>query len=134
MNTSEVTKSRSSAWNTAGTWEDKVLKKDFIKKVIEEELVQNEQAQYEFNGYKITGIRSLTGEGSLIMVRGKRKLGYELRMELLVESVDSESQLEGLVRIWELSDDSDEPESFDVYCTKGENNLREPFMKTIISQ
>lgn len=67
------------------------------------------------------------------MVRGKSKLGYELKMELNIAS-DDEKNLEGLLRIWELCDDSDEPESFDVYCTKGDNSEREAFMKNVMKQ
>jgi hypothetical protein len=52
------------------------------------------------------------------MVRGKTRLGYELKMELVVVS-NTDPTLEGLIRIMELCDDSDEPDSFDCYCTKG---------------
>jgi hypothetical protein len=33
-----------------------------------------------------------------------------------------------------LCDDSDEPESFDVYCTKGDESKREAFVKTVMGQ
>jgi hypothetical protein len=29
----------------------------------------------------------LTGDGSIVTVRGKKKLGYELKMELMVRSI-----------------------------------------------
>jgi hypothetical protein len=36
-----------------------------------------------------------------------------------------------MIRIWELCDDNDEPESFDVYCTKGMENGGNTFVKAI---
>lgn len=42
------------------------------------------------------------------MVRGKKRLGYELNLEFLVKSTDNNS--EGVVSITELTDDSDEPD------------------------
>ncbi len=60
-------------------------------------------------------------------VRGKKKLGYELKMELMVRN----EKVEGMIRIWELCDDNDEPESFDVYCTKGMENGGNSFVKAI---
>ena len=53
-------------------------------------------------------------------------------MELVV--ISSDKKFEGLVRLWDLCDDSDDPESFDVYCTKGDEPKREAFVKNVMSQ
>ena len=63
------------------------------------------------------------------MVRGKKKLGYDLKIELKTVS----QNCEGMIRIMELCDDSDEPESFDCYCTKGKGTEMEEFLKALTS-
>lgn len=67
-----------SAWNTAGTWEDKTLSFSHLQKVFDQFWTQ---ATLMCDSVKV-----LRGEGSLITVRGKRKLGYELDIELLLSN------------------------------------------------
>ena len=53
---------------------------------------------------KIVGVKQLKGEGSILLVRNKQRLGYELSMVLEVEEGATKSEL----AIEELCDDSEE--------------------------
>lgn len=77
----------SSAWNKGGTWEDKKLKKEVFVQVIKDCFIDNKDIQKAFKNFSFVEIRSLTGDGSIVTVRGKKKLGYELKMELIVRSI-----------------------------------------------
>ena len=91
-------KAANSAWNVAGTWEDKKLKKEILAKIIKDELIHQDNIQKEaFSGIKLIEIKSISGEGSLVMVRGKKRLGYELNLELIVASYDLSN--EGVISI-----------------------------------
>ena len=69
-----------SAWNQAGTWEDKALKRDLIEKIIGEGLALKLSLQGSI-------VKVIRGEASLVTVRGKRKLGYDLDLDLTL-SID----------------------------------------------
>lgn len=78
-----------SAWNQAGTWEDKTLNATKLQKIFDEHYGQSEVT----NGINALlgceqSVKVLAGEGSLITVRGKRKLGYELSAEITFKFKD----------------------------------------------
>ena len=53
-----------------------------FQKALERYWAQNTQA---IVGNKVLAVKVIRGEGSLITVRGKRKLGYELDIEVTVD-------------------------------------------------
>jgi len=107
----EATKTTNgSAWNTAGTWEDKKLSMKFLQSSFEKQLIETE---YKFTtGYlKVSSFDSVTGEASLVTSRGKRRMGYELELKVKLEgSAGSDYEgAEALIKIIELCDDLSEP-------------------------
>jgi len=78
-----------SAWNTAGTWEDRKLKADQLNKVLLEfwDSSETKGSLEASHGLKLVP-KVIKGEGSLITVRGKRKLGYDLTVEITVKRQD----------------------------------------------
>ncbi|CDW76705.1 UNKNOWN [Stylonychia lemnae] len=74
-------KEASSAWNRAGTWEDKTLKKPQLQKILES-LFINANLDSPLDDSIVFGITVTEGEASIIMVRGKVKVGYEFSVEI----------------------------------------------------
>lgn len=90
-----------SAWNSAGTWEDRALKAEHLDRALSSFWDQAEaKRDIEARVGSRLQARVVRGEGSLITVRGKRKLGYEITVEI-------SSQQEKLV-LADLADDEDD--------------------------
>ena len=70
---------KGSAWNTAGTWEEKHLN---VKDL--EEALKNTQIMQD--GYRVEDISIDGGHISVVSVRGKQSLGYNLKTEFKVKA------------------------------------------------
>ncbi|CDW91631.1 uncharacterized protein loc101207721 [Stylonychia lemnae] len=107
-----------SAWNTAGTWEDKKLKIANVKKDFKKHLV--DAAWKCKNGeLQAIAIEELTGEGSVIHSRGKRRIGYELEIKIKFRGLGKQEGLECAVKFTEFCDDGSDPEA-QLFVTKEE--------------
>lgn len=106
-----------SAWNKAGTWEDKKLKIDTIKKyLIDQKMVIGDSNRK----LMLTDIKTIKGEASIAVVRGQPRMGYELSITAELTGVEG-TYMEGCtvdVEIEELCDDSTEPANSDLSVTK----------------
>lgn len=95
-------KGEHSAWNTAGTWEEKHLGTDKIKKVLESKLIN-----YSLGGgkAKIIEVSKCEGDAKLIVSRGKKRLGYTLAITYKVEGAAGKSH--STITLKEFLDDGD---------------------------
>jgi len=95
-----------SAWNTAGTWEEKRLDTSKIFNALENKLLNQTVA----NGKaKIVKVAKCEGEAKLIVSRGKKRLGYSLTIKYRVEGTDSkaEPKPQTSITLKEFLDDGD---------------------------
>jgi hypothetical protein len=95
-----------SAWNTAGTWEEKHLDIAKILKVLESKLINQSIA----NGKaKIVKVSKCEGESKLIVSRGKKFLGYHLTIKYRVEGTEAktEPKPQTTVTLKDFQDDGD---------------------------
>mmetsp|Transcript_18542 Transcript_18542/g.71577 ORF Transcript_18542/g.71577 Transcript_18542/m.71577 type:complete len:144 (-) Transcript_18542:123-554(-) len=90
-----------SAWNAAGTWEER----DFTKWGIARLKETYSQVEMEAGGrqWKVDH-PSVTGDAGVVFVRGKKRVAYDLVIELNVTCVPEE--LSAKLRIETASDDS----------------------------
>ena len=106
-----------SAWNKAGTWEDKNLKTDVIKKYL---IAQKIEIGDSNRKLLLTDIKSIKGEASIAVVRGQPRMGYELSITAELTGVAG-TYMEGCVvdvEFEELCDDSTEPAAADLSVQK----------------
>ena len=59
---------------------------------------------------KITEFSSMKGESNFIMVRGKKKFGYELELKVSLEGQEEYEGCKCTVKVKELCDDGSDPE------------------------
>lgn len=93
-----------SAWNAAGTWEEK----DFFgwaKDSIKEHLVGLGPTLAAGTG-EITGIEKCTGEANVVCVRGKIRHGYDLDVTFEWSVSIDDKETKGTMRIPEISIDT----------------------------
>eukprot|EP00347_Sterkiella_histriomuscorum_P017953 403347352 len=120
-------KGQNSAWNRAGTWEDKTLKKVQLQKILEGQL-NGMQIRLKSDTLVVMTIKQVevldNSEGSIIMVRGKVKIGYELNLKLSVELINQGSEncstiLSIVLR--EVTDDEDDCDSMQIKVENGKD-------------
>lgn len=68
-----------SNWNQVGTWEEKHFTIDALK-----EHLGTQNITFE-GGYRVSKISNVEGDVSCVMVRGKKKVGFTLKMDIEVE-------------------------------------------------
>ncbi|TNV84483.1 hypothetical protein FGO68_gene1640 [Halteria grandinella] len=107
-----------SAWNKAGTWEDKGINREQIQRILEQFLITTQNDDSFIQTAKV-----LRGEGSLITVRGKRKLGYEVDLEIGLASGS-------VVTLIGICDDEDDCEEYKV-SHKNQMELRKELVKKV---
>ena len=64
-----------------------------------------------------SAIDTLTGEGSVIMVRGKKRIGYELELKIKFEGRGKYEGTECAIKLKDLCDDGSDPDCR-LYVTK----------------
>jgi hypothetical protein len=79
----------------------------------------NDNVNKSSDKYTITSITVVKGEGSLIMVRGKRKIGYEMDLDVSLRPSDSTNDIK--FKMIELCDDDDDCHSIDFISAKSTN-------------
>eukprot|EP00347_Sterkiella_histriomuscorum_P015547 403356622 len=115
-----------SAWNKAGTWEDKKLKMDVLKDQFSRHLVSTQWSSMDGQIQAIE-IETLSGEGSIITSRGKRRIGYELEIKIKFAGQDKYEGLECAVHLVDFCDDGSDPDT-NLYVTK-ENGGKDQGLK-----
>jgi len=100
-----------SAWNTAGTWEEKKLNGKFFQEVLEKALIgyKNKDGNLE-----ITAINDVTGEGRLIVSRGKKRIGFELGIVIEYTGRGNLEGGQGTIRYREFQEDGDHEHEIEV--------------------
>ena len=99
--------SSESLWNAAGTWEERDYSK-WAKTQLRSTL---EKVQYKFpsnqGSARVTAIRSIEGDASVVNIRGKRKLIYDFAIELTWSATVRELKtgIEGKFVIQEVTSD-----------------------------
>lgn len=109
----EVSKSESgaSAWNKAGTWEEKDIS-DWAKRRLRELLKEFKLPACEKSPCKISKASKVEGHASVIYIRGKKKIGYEFQIE--AEWIGETSDGDDISGKIELSDFCDYDEDYNV--------------------
>lgn len=77
-----------SAWNKAGTWEEKHYKKDSIEKYFNEN-IKNKKVP----GLSLLSIKGYSGDAYTFFVRGKAKLVYDCNLTLEVSLENKEDDI-----------------------------------------
>lgn len=92
-----------SAWNQAGTWEEKCVTK-WATNRIEELLLTLEPLQLKEGHAQVTEVSGCVGEASLVTVRNKKRHGfcYEITLKFKGDWRDSKG-LEGTLKVPEAS-------------------------------
>ena len=67
--------------------------------------------------FRIVEIEKCSGEASCVMVRGKKKLGYELKIKVRCEGSETHDNDEISIEIEDLCDDGSDPE-FTLWASK----------------
>lgn len=92
-----------SAWNQAGTWEEKCVTK-WATNRIEELLLSLEPLQLKEGHAQVTEISGCVGEASLVTVRNKKRYGYSYEITLKFKGDWRDSKdLEGTLKVPEAS-------------------------------
>jgi len=117
--TEDAKKAGHSAWNSAGTWEEKSLKGPAFL-----EFLRNYIPGYTTKDGKleISEVRSVTGEGRLILSRGKKRVGFEINVELEYKGLGDLEGAAGTISYKEFQEDGDH--EHDVY-EEGEEKAAE---------
>lgn len=74
-----------SAWNSAGTWEEKHYKKEQIQ-----EYFNKNFAEKQFDGFSIEKINGFNGDVYTFIVRQKPKLSYDCEFKLTIKSKEND--------------------------------------------
>jgi len=102
--TSAPEKKETSAWNTSGTWEEKLLDKQVVREAIEKALAS---AQTTDGKVKFVKVTKLEGETKVILSRGKKRLGHHLEINIKYKGVNGLEGASGTLNFTELADDGD---------------------------
>eukprot|EP00475_Leptophrys_vorax_P044119 TRINITY_DN871_c0_g1_i1.p1 TRINITY_DN871_c0_g1~~TRINITY_DN871_c0_g1_i1.p1 ORF type:complete len:212 (+),score=41.18 TRINITY_DN871_c0_g1_i1:50-685(+) len=93
-----------SAWNVAGTWEERDMTK-WAEHKIKEVLVGYEfPGSFERGTIKINEVKKVEGHASIIFVRGKKKVGYEFKIEASWIGENGEENVSGTIELPDVSD------------------------------
>eukprot|EP00742_Colponemidia_sp_Colp-10_P001384 GILJ01001488.1.p1 GENE.GILJ01001488.1~~GILJ01001488.1.p1 ORF type:complete len:204 (-),score=35.30 GILJ01001488.1:224-835(-) len=97
-----------SAWNTAGTWEERNIT-SHMKRRLEETLVGLD-VEFAHGDLRTSELSKCDGEASVCFVRGKKRLGYEFQLKVKVDGTviqaDGETRVCGYVSLEDVSDHS----------------------------
>ncbi|EAR83931.4 Hsp90 ATPase activator, amine-terminal protein (macronuclear) [Tetrahymena thermophila SB210] len=95
-----------SQWNQIGTWEEKKIELSQVKEILEkgfkESPVQSVDQRIEF--YNIS---KLEGDVSIVTVRGKKKPGYHLKLNVKYRGIGDYKGAKGVFKYTSFSDDGD---------------------------
>ena len=97
---------QNSAWNKAGTWEDKKLKLEDLKQFLLSQAVIVGKHDQD-RKLEVTDVKSISGEASVAVVRGQPRVGYELTLKVELTGV-KDTYLEGMKCCVELQDFCDD--------------------------
>eukprot|EP01017_Pseudomicrothorax_dubius_P036850 TRINITY_DN5322_c0_g1_i1.p1 TRINITY_DN5322_c0_g1~~TRINITY_DN5322_c0_g1_i1.p1 ORF type:complete len:197 (-),score=48.70 TRINITY_DN5322_c0_g1_i1:62-652(-) len=103
-----------SAWNASGTWEEKAVSLDHLKKIFTDSLQGRKLA--EQSTLTFSSVSSVSGEAKVIHSRGKVRIGYHLDISLIFEDANSENEVK--INFKEFADDGDH--EFDFKIEKGD--------------
>jgi tetratricopeptide (TPR) repeat protein len=102
----EISSGAGSAWNTAGTVESVNHTPWAVKRL--EELLEFAEAGLPGDGnVSVKKVKSVKGDAEILIVRGKRKVVYDLSIELEWELVRGEAKANGSMTITDISADLD---------------------------
>ncbi|CAD8194707.1 unnamed protein product [Paramecium octaurelia] len=83
-----------SQWNVSGTWEEKKVPMSDIKKSLENIIGM------KIGQTKISAVESVEGEAHLYLSRGKKRMGYHLKITYALED-------DGQIKYTDFTDDGD---------------------------
>lgn len=133
-----------SSWNTAGTWEERTHTKWAEGRMAELLVTGDAVAETDSARVKLTSVKKLEGDATVVMVRGKPRHGFDFSLTLTFECVFKEKSKEdgntddddgnteeeafttikGTVKVPEASRDVLEDENVDFVCDVDEKNQK----------
>ena len=123
-----------SSWNTAGTWEERTHTKWAEGRIAELLVTGDAIAETDSIRVKLTSVKKLEGDATVVMVRGKPRHGFDFSLTLTFECVfkekskedgntddddgtdESFTTIKGTVKVPEASRDVLEDENVDFVC------------------
>lgn len=123
-----------SSWNTAGTWEERTHTKWAEGRIGELLVTGDAVGETESARVKLTSVKKLEGDATVVMVRGKPRHGFDFSLTLTFECVfkekskedgntddddgtdESFTTIKGTVKVPEASRDVLEDENVDFVC------------------
>lgn len=91
-----------SAWNAAGTWEEK-SHMEWAKGEMERRLVGLSATTMEL---KVVSIKGCTGDANVVITRGRPRHGFDLELKLGWTAVSGDTTIEGSLEFAEVSRDT----------------------------
>jgi len=92
-----------SAWNTAGTWEEKKLELSQVKDILEKNMINFKSADGKAKIIKLT---KCEGDATIVLSRGKKRIGYHLTISFKFQDV-KDPALHGHINFQDVLDDGD---------------------------
>jgi len=90
-----------SAWNSAGTWEEKHLKKNEV-----EDFFNKSLTLLDFNNlFKVTKVFKFSGDAYIVFCRNKQKIIYDCEMSMIVEGKGGFETASGELEITDISNE-----------------------------
>jgi hypothetical protein len=91
-----------SAWNQAGTWEEKVLSA-WAGSRVKELLPSVEPVEFEDGTARVKEVTSCNGDASMVMVRQRKRIGYTFEIEMKyavdVRAGEERKEIEGKMKV-----------------------------------
>eukprot|EP01016_Furgasonia_blochmanni_P033339 TRINITY_DN3477_c0_g1_i1.p1 TRINITY_DN3477_c0_g1~~TRINITY_DN3477_c0_g1_i1.p1 ORF type:complete len:208 (+),score=65.68 TRINITY_DN3477_c0_g1_i1:194-817(+) len=107
-----------SAWNTAGTWEEKKLSADIVKGLIDKHLA-GYQTPDGLNAFR--KVKNLTGDITVVLSRGKKRLGYNLKFTLVFKGTNDLKDSKVRFEFNEFEEDGEM--DYNITCSGDAGNL-----------
>lgn len=122
-----------SAWNTGGTWEERNLT-PFTHARIKESMAK-EFMPFVSGALNVEAKEwKIDGDASLVLVRGKKRLGYELNISAEFKGTFQETKVEGKIRVPSVDLQESKDSDFEVQYDIKEPKLNTPHYGSVKAQ
>jgi len=116
-----------SAWNTAGTWEEKGIDKAKVKQVLEQGILNFKSADGKV---VITEMIKCEGNTQQVISKGKKRLGFNLQITLKYEGFGNLSESSGHIKFTEVEDDGNYEHEIEAMGPE-DDDVRESVQKSL---
>mmetsp|Transcript_498 Transcript_498/g.550 ORF Transcript_498/g.550 Transcript_498/m.550 type:complete len:199 (+) Transcript_498:114-710(+) len=110
-----VENTQGSAWNRMGTWEEKDYSK-WARDRLKELLLEMECPVFSTGELKISDVVTAEGDATILYLRGKKRLGFELNLKAKWKGKVNDKEVSGHISIPSLDSD-DWPDDIEIDFT-----------------